>query len=140
MDNKAKELAEKHYRLVGEMMEKYGLSENDVPDWHGALSEGLCVAAACWGKIDNNDDPIIYNVNGVDEDAVFEAFAVPYMIVAAIKERPLQAVLGKVLAMRDDLDVQQLCLLFSLCFREGDDETISILTAESKAVLNGQTE
>lgn len=112
------------------MMRKYGMSEYDTPDWHGALSEGLCVAAKVWSASANSSLSV----------GVFEEFAMPYMIVAAIKERPLQAVLGKVLAMRDDLNTVQERLLLELCFDEGDDETISVLTAESEAVLNRQTE
>jgi len=130
LDSKAKELAEKHYRLVKEIMKKYRMSEYDTPDWHGALSEGLCVAAKVWSV----------SADSALSVGVFEEFAVPYMIVAAIKERPLQAVLGKVLAMRDDLSAVQECLLYELCFEEGNDETISVLTVKSEAVLNGQPE
>lgn len=130
MDSKSKELAEKHYRLVEEIMKKYEMSEYDVPDWHGALSEGLCVAAKVW-SVSADSGPSV---------GIFKEFVVPYMIVAAVKERPLHAVLGKVLAMRDDLNTAQECLLLELCFEEGDDETISMLTAKSEAVLNSQTE
>ena len=130
MDSKAKELAEKHYRLVEEIMKKHGMSEYDTPDWHGALSEGLCVAAIAW--CEKTDSGLLMNE--------FEEFAVPYMIVAAIKERPLQAVLDKALAMCDDLNTGQSSLLLDLCFEEGNDETIDILTTDRKAILNRHVE
>ena len=124
MDSKAKKLAEDHYRLVEETMKKYKLSEYDTPDWHGALSVGLCVAAERW--FDDAYDKF--------KTASFEDFAIPYMVISVSGEKPVRAVLKKVRGMFGDLTKPQKDHVLAICFKEGDVATVNIFTTDSDDV------
>lgn len=118
MDDFAKKLVEENYHLVEEIMIKYKMSEYDTPDWHGALSTGLCTAALCWF----DDIDVEYKKSG------FKSFAIPYMILAASEERPVYAVCWKVKKMYEDLSAVQKDHVCKIGFMYGDETTVDMLS------------
>lgn len=106
MNDRAKALVEEHYRLVEEIMQKYDMRESDTPDWHGALSMGLCIAAERW----------VEDADSEYKTAGFEDYAKPYMILAVCDERPVYAVYRKVKRMYSDLSPTQNEHICKLCF------------------------
>lgn len=87
LNESQKSIVSNNYYLVEKIMNKYGMKDTDVPDWHGAISVALCTAAS---EYDDTEVP-------------FYEFLLPYIAEEIKKERPCGKVRDILVKILEDI-------------------------------------
>lgn len=109
-------LSEKHYDIVKSVMTKYHLSDNDIPDWHGAIATAIVKCAAHSAECFCTEE---------EAEMKFNELINGFVLYEICFERPLADVCKVARMIHSDMSMSSVYVFMELCRKYGGDGVIA---------------